>query len=231
MSFEVVHIMVEPDLIVRSHRRSLSITVTKEGKLVVHAPMKLKLKEILKYISEKEKWIVSKQKEVETRLNINKDITSYKKVLFLGKKYSITKIAGLKKIELTDDKIVLPAKFEDKDIPNKIKKWYIENAKKILSERLEFFADLMQLDYSGLTINNSKTRWGSCDINRNIKLNFRLVMLPHKCVDYVIVHELAHIVEFNHSKDFYKIISLVIPNYKLEQKILKEYDYVLGLYR
>lgn len=223
--------MVEPDLIVRTHRRSLSITVTKEGKLVVHAPKKLKLTDILKYVSEKEKWIVSKQKEIEGRLCINKDVISYKQVLFLGKKYDIAKIAGLKKIELTDNKIVLPQKIEDKDVPSKIKKWYIDNAKKILAERLEFFADLMQVDYAGLTINNNKTRWGSCDINRNIKLNFRLIMLPHKCVDYVIIHELAHIVEFNHSKDFYKIISLVMPGYKLQQKILKEYDYVLGLYR
>lgn len=223
--------MVEPDLIIRTHRRSLSITITKEGKLVVHAPKKLKLADILKYIAEKEKWITTKQKEIEDRLNINKDIISYKKILFLGKKYGISKIAGLKKIELTDDKIVLPQKIEDKDVPAKIKKWYIENAKKILAERLEFLANLMQIDYSSLSLNNNKTRWGSCDINRNIKLNFRLIMLPHKCVDYVIIHELAHIVEFNHSKDFYKIISLVMPNYKLQQKVLKEYDYVLGLYR
>lgn len=223
--------MVNPDLIIRTHRRSLSITITKEGKLVVHAPKKLKLSEILKYISEKEKWIVTKQKEIESRLNINKDVIAYKEVLFLGKKYKIGKIAGLKKIELTEDKIILPAKVEDKDIIKKIKKWYIDNAKKILLDRIEFFANLMQIDYASLTINNSKTRWGSCDKDRNIKLNFRLMMLPHKVVDYVIVHELAHIVEFNHSKDFYKIISLIQPNYKLQQKILKEYDYVLGLYR
>lgn len=223
--------MVEPDLIIRTHRRSLSITVTKEGKLVIHAPMKLKLSEILKYVKEKEKWIVTKQKEIEERLSINKDVLSYKKVLFLGKKYKIIKINGIKKIELSDKEIVLPYKTEDKDIVPKIKRWYVSNAKKILADRLEFLADLMQIDYNKLTITNSKTRWGSCDKDRNIKLNFRLIMLPHKAVDYVIVHELAHIVEFNHSKDFYKIISLIMPGYKVQQKVLKENDYVLSLYR
>ena len=56
-------------------------------------------------------------------------------------------------------------------------------------------------------------------------------MLPHKTLDFVIIHELAHIVEFNHSKDFYKIISIIMPNYKLQQKTLKEYDYLLNLFR
>ena len=101
----------------------------------------------------------------------------------------------------------------------------------MLKERLEYFANIMQIDYASVSINNSKSRWGSCDSNRNIKLNFRLIMLPHKTLDFVLVHELAHSIEFNHSKDFYKIISLVIPSYKLQQKQLKEHDYLLGLFR
>jgi predicted metal-dependent hydrolase len=89
----------------------------------------------------------------------------------------------------------------------------------------------MQIDYSDVTICNSKRQWESCDSNRKIKLNFRLIMLPHKAIDFVLIHELSHILEFNHSKHFYKIISSVMPGYKLQQKILKEYDYVLNLFR
>ena len=83
----------------------------------------------------------------------------------------------------------------------KIKKWYLLEANKILKQRLEYFADIMQIDYSGVSICNSKTRWGSCDNYKNIKLNFRLLMLPHKAIDFVLIHELAHILEFNHSKN------------------------------
>jgi len=121
--------------------------------------------------------------------------------------------------------------LENEQMIIKIKKWYIDNAKKILKERLEYLADIMQIDYSTITINNCKTRWGSCDSSRNIKLNFRLMMLPHKAIDFVLIHELAHILEFNHSKDFYKIISTIMPNYKTQQRVLKEYDYVLTLFR
>jgi len=223
--------LVTPDMIIRTHRRSLSLTITKEGKFVVHAPKKLSVDEILKYIVEKEKWITSKQKEIQDKLNINKDVITYNEYLFLGKKYKYDFISGLKKIELSDKLFVIPSKIESNDINKYMKKWYVTNAKKILSDRLEYFADIMQLDYSTFNICNSKNRWGSCDSNRNIKLNFRLIMLPHKVIDYVIIHELSHIVELNHSKSFYKIISTIMPSYKLQQKILKEYDYVLRLFR
>lgn len=223
--------MITPDLIVRTYRRSLCLTITKDGDLVVHAPKRLNMNEIAKYIQEKEKWIITKQKEIQDKLSINKDVLAYSQFLFLGKKYKVDRISGIKKIELTDRAFIVPTKIENVDLIPNMKHWYMNMAKKILKERLEYFADLMQVDYASVSISNSKTRWGSCDSLRNIKLNFRLVMLPHKAIDFVLIHELAHIIEFNHSKQFYKIISLVMPSYKLQQKTLKEYDYVLKLFR
>jgi len=222
--------MVTPDLIIRSYRRSMSLTITKDGELVVHAPKRLNMNDILKYIAEKESWIVSKQKEIQNKLSINKNVINYEEFLFLGKKYKIQTINGLKKVELSEDVFLVP-NCERIDILAKVKKWYINNANKILKERLEYFSDIMQIDFSSIKISNSKSRWGSCDNLRNIKLNFRLIMLPHKAIDFVIIHELAHILEFNHSKDFYKIIQSIMPNYKLQQRCLKDHDYVLRLFR
>ncbi len=220
--------MVTPDLIVRTHRRSLCLTITKDGNLVVHAPTRMNMNDILKYISEKEKWIVSKQQEIERKLSINKVILDYNQILFLGTKYIIQRVNGLKKIELSQNALMVP---DSDNVLFKIKKWYIAQATKILKERLEYFANIMQIDYASVSICNSKTRWGSCDNYHNIKLNFRLVMLPHRAIDFVLIHELAHILEFNHSKDFYKIIQTIMPTYKVQQKVLKDYDYVLKLFR
>ena len=220
--------MVTPDLIVRTHRRSLCLTITKDGNLVVHAPTRMNMNDILKYISEKEKWIISKQQEIERKLSINKVILDYNQILFLGTKYSIQRVNGLKKIELSQNALMVP---DSDNVLFKIKKWYIAQATKILKERLEYFANIMQIDYASVSICNSKTRWGSCDNYHNIKLNFRLVMLPHRAIDFVLIHELAHILEFNHSKDFYKIIQTIMPTYKVQQKVLKDYDYVLKLFR
>lgn len=221
--------MIVPDIIIRTNRRSLSLEITKTGELVVRAPRRLSVDNIFKYIKEKEKWIANKQKEIQDKILVNKDINNYNQILFLGKKYNINVVKFIKQIELSDEGLLVPEKIKDKI--KHIKNWCVAHAKKILSERLEYFANVMQLDYASLTITNNKTRWGSCDSSRNIKLNFRLIMLPHKAIDFVIVHELAHILEMNHSKGFYKVVSSVLPNYKLQQKILKEHDYLLSLYR
>ena len=222
--------MVKPDIILRTHRRSLCLTITKDGSLVVRAPVRMNMNDILRYIQEKENWINTKQEEIQKRLCINKDVLTYEKFLFLGKKYMLKKITGIKKIELSEDALLVP-NLENYDLFPKIKKWYIKQADKILKERLEYFADIMQIDYSSVSLCNSKTRWGSCDNYRNIKLNFRLIMLPHKAIDFVLIHELTHIIEFNHSKEFYKIIQTIMPTYKLQQKVLKDNDYVLQLFR
>lgn len=222
--------MVKPDIILRTHRRSLCLTITKDGSLVVRAPVRMNMNDILRYIQEKENWINKKQEEIQKRLCINKDVMTYEKFLFLGKKYMLKKITGIKKIELSEDALLVP-NLENYDLFPKIKKWYIKQADKILKERLEYFADIMQIDYASVSLCNSKTRWGSCDNYRNIKLNFRLIMLPHKVIDFVLIHELTHIIEFNHSKEFYKIIQTIMPTYKLQQKVLKDNDYVLQLFR
>lgn len=223
--------MVTPDLIIRSYRKSLSITVTKDAELVVHAPKKLNMNDILKYIAEKEHWIVAKQKEIQDKLNINKSVIDYNEFLFFGKKYKTQKINGLKKVELAKDAILVPNFDNNINILKKLKNWYITISSKILLERLNYFSDIMQIDYASFKITNCKTRWGSCDSQRNIKLNYRLIMLPHAAIDFVIIHELSHILEFNHSKNFYKIIQTIMPNYKIQQRVLKEYDYVLRLFR
>lgn len=221
--------MIVPDKIIRSHRRSMAIVVTDIGELVVRAPMRLSYEKIHSFIKEKEKWILTKKKEIQNKNQINTDVITYKSIMFLGTRYNITYIQGLKKIELTESSLLVPYDF--KDNINKLKQWFNKNAKKILMDRLEYWANIMQLDYSSVTICNSKSKWGSCDSNRKIKLNLRLVMLPHKTIDYVLVHELSHILQMNHSKEFYKIVSTVIPSYKLQQKILKENNYLLNLYR
>lgn len=222
--------MVKPDLIIRTHRRSLCLTITKDGELIVRAPMRMNMNDILKYIKEKENWIVRKQQEIEARLCINRDIVNYEKFYFLGKKYKLSRTNGIRKIELSQDELITPNLELDVLLP-KIKRWYIKSAESILKERLEYFADIMQIDYASVSLCNSKNRWGSCDNLRNIKLNFRLIMLPHKAIDFVLIHELTHILEFNHSKEFYKIIQTMMPTYKMQQKILKDNDYLLQVLR
>lgn len=98
-----------------------------------------------------------------------------------------------------------------------------ENARVYLKERLEYFSKLMGLKYTGLKITSAKHRYGSCNPKNSICFSYRLMLYPKEAIDYVVVHELAHIKEKNHGKNFYAIIEKYMPDYKLREKILKSY--------
>lgn len=223
--------MIKPDAIIKTNRRSLSITITQKGEVIVHAPKRLSMDNIINFVNEKSNWIETKRIEILKKQEDHKDILTYNKMLFLGKQYLKYEMNGIKKVELTTSCLLCPKGLNESELLFKIAKWYMQTAKSILAERLEYLANLMQLDYNSFKISNTKNRWGSCDTKGNIKINFRLIMLPHKIIDYVLIHELSHLVEFNHSKKFYRVIESVMPNYDEARKNLKYYSDILLLFR
>ena len=94
-------------------------------------------------------------------------------------------------------------------------------AKEILPAKTEHYAKMMGLKYGRITITGAKTRFGSCSSKSNISYSYRLMSYPEAAIDCVVVHELAHLVEMNHSKDFYGIVESVLPDYKERAKLLK----------
>lgn len=224
-------VMIKPDLIIRTNRRSLSLTISKNGELVVRAPKRLGLDYIMNFIKEKEKWIDRKRKEIcENNLN-NKAVMSYNAFLFFGKQYKKSEQDGLKKVELSSNSIVFPKCENMTELIKHAQNFYISISKDVLKNRVEYFADLMQLNYAKIMIMDNKRRWGACTSSATLKFNYRLSMLPYKIIDYIIIHELAHLIEFNHSDRFYKIIESIMPDYRKYRKQLKSYDFVLGLLR
>ena len=193
--------------------------------------MNNKIDNLINFVNEKSNWIETKRNEILKKQEDHKDILTYNKMLFLGKQYLKYEMNGIKKVELTTSCLLCPKGLDESELLFKIAKWYMQTAKSILAERLEYLANLMQLDYNSFKISNTKNRWGSCDTKGNIKINFRLIMLPHKIIDYVLIHELSHLVEFNHSKKFYRVIESVMPNYDEARKNLKYYSDILLLFR
>ena len=98
----------------------------------------------------------------------------------------------------------------------------IERANRIFPERSAFFALRMGVDYGRITIREQKTRWGSCTSEGNLNFNWRLIFAPEKVLDYVVVHELAHRKEMNHSPAFYAVVASVMPEYKIYEKWLRD---------
>ena len=94
-------------------------------------------------------------------------------------------------------------------------------AKIILNHKTQHYANIMGLNYGRITITSAKTRFGSCSGKGNISFSYRLMLYPEEAIDYVVVHELSHLVHMNHSADFYKLVESVLPDYKERRKLLK----------
>lgn len=97
-----------------------------------------------------------------------------------------------------------------------------ETAKTVLPQRVEYYASLMGVKPAGLTVTSAQKRFGSCSGKNRLCFSFRLMLYPPEAVDYVVVHELAHIKEHNHSKAFYAIIEQVLPDYRQREKLLRQ---------
>lgn len=98
----------------------------------------------------------------------------------------------------------------------------IEEAKAYIPARIEYFGEIMGLSPAGITITGAKKRFGSCSAKNRLCFSWRLMQYPREAVDYVVVHELAHIVHKNHGKDFYRLIEAVLPDWKQRNDLLKK---------
>lgn len=98
-----------------------------------------------------------------------------------------------------------------------------DRALEVIPPKVAYYADIIGVSYGRITIRNQKTRWGSCSGKHNLNFNCLLMRAPEEMLDYVIVHELCHIIEMNHSKAFWAQVEAVIPDYKKRRKWLKEH--------
>lgn len=222
--------MIMPDYIERSNRKTLSLTVLKNGNVVVKAPINMKEETITHFIEEKQGWIRDKLFLVNKTNTKFEDIMHYRKFLLYGNRYTLL-LDNVKKIETNEKfQIVMPGKTEPDKILKTLKTWYKKVAKQILFERLSFIESRIRLKSKSFRIGDSKGRWGSCNTKGTICLNFRVIMLPPALIDYVIIHELCHLVEMNHSKKFWKLVETFLPNVDKLKKAIKEYGFLLGLF-
>ncbi|MFA5882011.1 MAG: SprT family zinc-dependent metalloprotease, partial [Eubacteriales bacterium] len=108
------------------------------------------------------------------------------------------------------------------EVQAKLEQLYRDKAREAVLERLEYFKSKLGVDYNGLRIKDQKTRWGSCSKNGNLNFNWKIVIAPSDIIDYIVVHELCHLLHMNHSKEFWETVASQIPGYKDKKRWLKE---------
>ncbi|MFA5997544.1 MAG: M48 family metallopeptidase [Candidatus Paceibacterota bacterium] len=131
------------------------------------------------------------------------------------------------KKQWVSDKIKFFKSIDSKAIRTFSHEDYIEHKDKALAlvtERVRFYNEIYGYSFNKISIKNQKTRWGSCSLKRNLNLNYKIVFLPQKHQDYIIVHEMCHLKEFNHSKKFWALIEKTLPNYLEIKKELRNHE-------
>lgn len=116
----------------------------------------------------------------------------------------------------------VPSPGENRPLSDFRRSYYMESARKIFKRKTAAYAKKMSVTYGRITIREQKTRWGSCSSKGNLNFNWKLVLLAPELLDYVVVHELAHRREMNHSKNFWKIVEAELPDYRERRRRLKE---------
>lgn len=224
--------MIKPDkIILSSRKKNISLKIDRSGKFIVSAPKNVDLNKVFDFISSKEKWIKEKQNSIKNTLELNQNLINLDEILFLGKKYPVLFIKNQDEIELTDNGLCVPSKlnFSTEKLTKKLKEYYIKNAEIILIERTKTLLNFMNLKANSISIINSKVKWGMCDEKKNVYLNFKLLFLSHDLIDHVIFHELTHLVELNHSENFYNELKRFEPTHKTNQQQLKKCGFLLNL--
>ena len=214
-----------PTRIIRSKRKTLSLTINENAELVIRAPLRLSIKKIQDFVNEKESWINRKQAIIENQI---KDVTSNQnKLMYLGSLFPINiNQSATKGLIFTGEEFISNS-IEPNPLSLSIKKWYKKKFREIAIPRVTYFARQHNLMVNQVRIKNQKTMWGSCSSKNNINLNYLLLMAPMKVIDYVIIHELVHTIHRNHSNDFWSSVESIMPDYKEHKLWLKTNGYKL----
>lgn len=215
-------------------KKTVAINVTQAAQVAVLAPNHLSRRQIKGIVTKKAQWIFEKQEYFKRLIALfpEKEFVSGEQVLFLGRKYRL-KIRKVQNKcssgpELTGRRIFisinqhLSSEERKEIIKDALIKWYFSKSARIIRQRVNRYSDLLAVIPPEIKIKDQKKRWGSCSSNGILRFNWRIAMAPISIIDYIVVHELCHLKAKNHSSDFWRLVSLALPDYQRRRDWLKD---------
>lgn len=198
--------------------RNIKIKINKEGIIKVSLPNYIPFLMARKFVRNNREWITKKIDALKFQKN---------KYYYLGNNIDLIKKEYINnknlKYILENDKLIVQKnindEFSDDDL---FFKWLKIQAENYIPIRVQKLAKQYNFEYKKLQLKNLNSRWGSCSIKKILSFNIKLMYFNHKVIDYVIVHELCHLKEMNHSAKFWKLVQNIIPNYNIYRKELNK---------
>ena len=221
---------IEVEKIIRTKRKTIALHITDDATLIVKAPFDVDDETIMGIVFKHKKWIEQKKRDIDARdpKFSPKEFVNGEGFLYLGRYYR------LKNVDVQE----VPLKFENgfylsrNALPQAKElfiEWYKKKAYEKISERVRWYAEKNGFKYNRVRITDAQKRWGSCFSNRNLNFSWRLIMAPLPVIDYVVIHELAHLEEKSHTKSFWNRVKMLMSGYRKQKDWLKMNSYLLRL--
>jgi len=221
---------IEIHKIIRSKRRTIALQIGRDALLIVRAPLKTPEKAIFEFINLKKSWVKKNQERARQKLlsTPKREFKDGESFPYLGESYKL-RIAYDYPNKLTFDSGFFLSTAKARKAGELFIRWYKKAAIALIAERTRYYATRLGINYESIKITSGRGNWGSCRGQGRLIFNWRIIMAQLQIIDYVIVHELVHVIERNHSRRYWNKISSIYPNYQSCKKWLKQNGHLLEI--
>ncbi|KGE19370.1 M48 family metallopeptidase [Paenibacillus wynnii] len=190
-------------------RKKLSLHIDSIGLITVKAPKDTSEEIITSAVKQNGKLIMEKLQSIDKSREIPKarEYQEEGKFLHLGKEYFLHELIQI-------------GELGEEELKKNLKKFYFASCKKIVGQRIQRYQTELRVKPKSIEIVESRTKWGSCSSDKKLTFNYRLAMAPLEVIDYVIIHELCHLLHMNHDRSFWRRVGSIMPDYKEKQDYL-----------
>jgi predicted metal-dependent hydrolase len=219
---------IEYDLFYKN-RNTMGIYIDAYGYVQVRVPKETPEERVLQLLEEKWDWVQRTTKEMKERMVGQKEkVYSNGEVFqYLGDNYPIEIVQDIDikqdHVVIEGDKLIIYVKqHEDEIIKQALKRFYYQKCKALVERRIRIYQSNFKLKPRSIRISDNKSRWGTCDSNLQLTFNWKLAMAPLEVIDYIVVHEMCHMVHLNHDRSFWRLVGKMLPDYEERESWLAQ---------
>lgn len=214
--------------IIRSRRRTLSLHIGRDGSVTVRAPERLSQAAIDAFVEKRRDWIKKRQQEMMRRRPPERRFCDGECFLLRGAEVKLELVKqGMRSLTQGETfKLARRDRFRARQI---FEAWYKREARAHLTDRVLHYAERMRLEHGAIRLSNARHTWGSCSSTNRLSFSWRLIMAPEEVIDYVVVHELSHVVHKNHGKRFWTMVERFSPEHKAHRAWLHAHEHLLTI--
>lgn len=213
--------------IIYKRRKTIGIHIDLNGQIEVQAPKDTPMNTITSLLENKWEWIGQKSKEMKDRAagNLAKVYDPGEVFLYLGKAYEIRISSNNDIIKdyvvFEEDKLQIYVKQQnDESIKQALKRFYYQQCKALVEGRIRIYQSDFKMKPRSIRITDDSKNWGTCNSKLELTFNWKLAMAPIEVIDYVVVHEMCHMVHLNHERSFWRLVGKILPDYEVRQNWL-----------